>query len=284
MSGKISYKPIKGQTFSLFDHSDNTDQYYLTIQSLADKCLKEFDNETALLKTIQDLSGKKNQLKKSYLSNINGDPKSHIVKLLYPELHTYTTEVDEHLRKLSIFKTFDRTLNTNEFQYHLQMLEVELINRININDFRKANHKFALLPNCLRDFTKQCKSEMGDLDYVCKQCNKDCFVRHASVSLKKYNVTPYIWMNMDLKKLAHKLNSRKENFGVLGIACFPELVNGMRLCLKSGIPVVGIPLNANKCSRWTGRFLENSVNIEALEKLLGSGQNMEAITNHKSII
>lgn len=81
-------------------------------------------------------------------------------------------------------------------------------------------------------------------------------------------------MNMDLKKLAHKLNIRKENFGVLGIACFPELVNGMRMCLKSGIPAVGIPLNANRCARWTGRFLDNSVNIRALEKLMGSDQNI----------
>jgi hypothetical protein len=273
-SGKISYKPIKGKTFTLFDHSDGSDQYFLTIQSLADICLKEFESETDLLNTIQDLGRKRNLLKIRYLAKNNGDIKSHIVKLLYTELHPFTTEVNEHLRKLSVFKAFDHTLNTNEFQYHLQMLEVELVNRINIDEFSKANRKFALLPHCLRDFTKQCKSEMGDLDYVCKECNKDCFVRHATVSLKKYNVTPYIWMNMNLKKLALKLKSQKENFGVLGIACFPELVNGIRLCSKSGIPVVGIPLNANRCARWTGRFLENSVNITELEKLLGSGQNI----------
>ena len=109
---------------------------------------------------------------------------------------------------------------------------------------------------------------MGDLDLVCRQCSKNCFVRHASDSLKKYDVIPYIWMNMNLKKLAQKLSAQNRNFGVLGLACFPELVNGMSMCLKAGIPVVGIPLNANRCARWTGSFLENSVDIEALENLL----------------
>ena len=82
-------------------------------------------------------------------------------------------------------------------------------------------------------------------------------------------------MNMNLKKLAHKLSAQKEIFGVLGIACFPELVNGIRLCSKAGIPVVGIPLNANRCARWTGSFLENSVDIEALDNLLNSHLNSE---------
>jgi hypothetical protein len=56
----------------------------------------------------------------------------------------------------------------------------------------------------------------------------------------------------------------------------------MRMCLKSGIPVVGIPLNANRCARWTGRFLENSVNIKALEMLLGTDHNIDGFTEHKS--
>lgn len=91
-------------------------------------------------------------------------------------------------------------------------------------------------------------------------------------------------MNMNLKKLAHKLNNQDENLGVLGIACFPELVNGMRLCTKSGIPVVGIPLNANRCSHWTGRFLDNSVNIKTLEKLLDSGQSIDGVAEYKITI
>jgi hypothetical protein len=51
-------------------------------------------------------------------------------------------------------------------------------------------------------------------------------------------------------------------FGVLGIACIPELAWGMRDCMKRKIPVVGIPLDANRCMRWMGRFEDTSVNLE----------------------
>jgi hypothetical protein len=269
-SGKISYKPVRGETFSLFNRTESAAIYYKTISTLADICLKKFSNESELLQSIQLLSRKKRQLKKICLSDSDTGINSYILKLLYPKLHPFTLEVNDHLRNLSILKRgFDSTLNMNEFQYHLQMLEVEILNRMNKQSFRNSTLKFALLPHCLRDFTKKCKAEMDDLDYVCKQCSKDCFVRHASETLKKYDVKPYIWMTLNLKKLASKLKAQKENFAVLGIACFPELVNGMRMCLKAGIPVVGIPLNANRCARWTGSFLENSVDIEALNNLLG---------------
>jgi hypothetical protein len=60
------------------------------------------------------------------------------------------------------------------------------------------------------------------------------------------------------------------SFGVLGIACIPELAWGMRACMKRKIPVVGIPLDANRCMRWMGRFEETSVNLERLGYEAGS--------------
>jgi hypothetical protein len=65
--------------------------------------------------------------------------------------------------------------------------------------------------------------------------------------------------------------SRKGDFGVLGIACVPELAWGMRACLERKIPVVGIPLDANRCIRWLGRFEETSVSLERLWELAGGG-------------
>jgi hypothetical protein len=45
----------------------------------------------------------------------------------------------------------------------------------------------------------------------------------------------------------------------------------MRNCRKINIPVVGIPLNANRCVRWFGEFLPNSVDLVELERLVASG-------------
>jgi hypothetical protein len=55
---------------------------------------------------------------------------------------------------------------------------------------------------------------------------------------------------------------------VLGVACVPELFRGMRLCIGLNIPVVGIPLNANRCMRWMGAFHPTSVDLGALSRLV----------------
>jgi hypothetical protein len=265
---EISYKPVKGQTFELFGGSETAAGYYRCISSLTDALVAKYNGQDELLDIIRNLSRNKNRLKKYFHSDKTNHSGEYILKFIYPELHPYTEQATNYTANLSVLKKFDRTLNTSEFQYHLQMLEVELVNRIHISAFKKAEKKIALLPHCLRDLSKNCKSAMGDLDYVCKKCSKDCFIRHASEVLTKYDVDPYIWMTMDLKKLARRLMKEGQNFGVMGIACFPELVNGMRMCMKNSIPVVGIPLNANRCVRWAGSFFENSVHLQALDDLL----------------
>jgi hypothetical protein len=73
---------------------------------------------------------------------------------------------------------------------------------------------------------------------------------------------------MDLDKLFKKIKSKHESAGALGIACVPELAMGMRLCIKLGIPPIGIPLDANRCARWMKKAHENFFNIQELEKLV----------------
>jgi hypothetical protein len=45
-------------------------------------------------------------------------------------------------------------------------------------------------------------------------------------------------------------------------------MQGMRNCRKKGIPVLGLPLNANRCIRWFGEFFPNSIDLHELEKLI----------------
>jgi hypothetical protein len=77
-------------------------------------------------------------------------------------------------------------------------------------------------------------------------------------------------MDGDMKKLAKYTLSKKKTFGVLGIACIPELTWGIRNCRKSNIPVIGVPLNANRCTRWYGEFFSNSIDLNELERLVTS--------------
>jgi hypothetical protein len=148
------------------------------------------------------------------------------------------------------------------------MIEIEIINRIHKKAFQESTYKFSLIAHCLRDFRPKCESVEGEYESVCKGCTKDCFIHLGSVLLKKYGIHPYISVSMDLEKLFKKIKKEHQNVGALGIACVPELACGMRLCIKLGIPSVGIPLDANRCARWMKKAHESSFNVNELEILL----------------
>jgi hypothetical protein len=148
------------------------------------------------------------------------------------------------------------------------MLEIELTNRANVDSFRQCRKKIALLPYCLQDWSGSCESSMGDLEYVCRKCSKKCCINRVSTLLQEHDISAYIWMTGKIKKLKPIVRSNS-GLGGLGIACVPELVHGMRSSARLGITVVGLPLDANRCIRWTGTFYQNSVNLKQLERLVG---------------
>lgn len=71
-----------------------------------------------------------------------------------------------------------------------------------------------------------------------------------------------------LKKLLKDLREKEESLGVMGVARVPELFHGMQMCMGLRLPVVGIPLNANRCIRWLGAFHPTSVDLEAVRNLV----------------
>jgi hypothetical protein len=150
------------------------------------------------------------------------------------------------------------------------MLEIELTNRLNLGSFKKADRKISLQPYCLQDFSTECKASKSGEDYQCRYCSKSCFQNQASSLFKRYGIEPYIWMSLDIKNLAGKLRSGRQTLSILGIACVPELLWGLRKCRKLGIPAIGLPLNANRCIRWFGEFHQNSIDLDELERILGS--------------
>jgi hypothetical protein len=264
----MEYIPVKGKTYTLFGDSDSTAGYYETIGKLAEMVLEINPDIRSLIESLAKFSLKKRILRKSLKVRDSEDQMTTILQLIDPYLNRYTTAVGEHLRTLPVSKIWDRRLATSREQYHLYMLEIELTNRQFISDFMKADKKIALLPYCLQDFSVNCKSARNGFDFQCRHCSPGCFQNNVSKILESYHIEPFIWMEGDMKQLAAYTLQNMQTFGVFGIACLPELTWGMRNCRKSRIPVVGIPLNANRCIRWMGKFLPNSVDPEELEKLL----------------
>ena len=261
---------VAGKTYSLFGSKPSTAEYYRKISTLADRLLELGPDIPGLIRILEQASRKKRFLKKQL--RVSGSSKSELLHLVVTAAHDllapHTALVNAHLKELSFLKRWDGTLFTSEEQYHLYMLLIELANRAWGKAFRRAKRRIAFLPYCLRDLSSNCRSGPGELDYICKGCSKDCYVNRVSTLLRETGVEPYLWMNANLKSLLKELRDREESIGVLGVACVPELFRGMRLCMGLSIPVVGIPLNANRCMRWMGAFHPTSVDLDALGRLV----------------
>ncbi len=261
------YTPLQGKTYSLFAEGDDSERYYAEIKRLAIVFLRCCPDEKRLLRLIQKV-GKRPWLWGLKPTRDDGQILKFVRKSLRQSLSIYTQNVANHLKSLPLAKRMDSTLATTEEKYHLYMLEIELVNRIYKEEFKRAEFKFALIAHCLRDFRPACRSVKGDFEAVCQGCTEECFVHLGSVLLEKYGIKPYISVEMDQEKLFGRLKKEHPSIGALGIACIPELAMGMRLCIRTGIPPVGIPLNANRCARWMSQAHETSFNLEQLEELL----------------
>jgi hypothetical protein len=266
-SGLPEYQPVEGKTYSLFGNHASTGPYYHTIRSLADKILTDYDIAT-VLETLGRYSSKKRMLKNIVSTGRDDSLIAYCVHTIHETLKPFTEKTQEHLSTLSLVKYRDRRLATSEEQYHLYMLEIELTNRINRNAFLISDRKISLQPYCLQDFSVDCKATKDGFDTRCRMCSGKCYQHLASRILKEHHVDSYIWMGASIKREARKTRATHQSFGILGIACIPELVWGMRKCRKYQIPAVGIPLNANRCIRWFGEFHQNSVDLTALRELV----------------
>ena len=261
---------IKGKTYSLFGNSTSANFFYEEVAYLTNQIQKEEQlSLVQLLEYVQQASRSRWGFRRVVKGGAQSARVTRILDLLHDSLQEYTTSIEAHLKSTPSYKILtDKELFTTREQYYLYMIEFDLVNRIHKEAFLKSRFKIALLPYCLRETQDNCKAEPDKIDYRCKACIKDCHVNHVSKLLRKNEVEPYIWRRNKLKPLLSDLVKEHGSVGIVGIACIVELVMGMRRCMKAHLPVVGIPLNANRCPRWMDGFYETSVNLNALEKLL----------------
>jgi len=257
---------IIGKTYSLYAGKTDTDEFYSVLSELVDSFLLKTQSDEELISIIRKFSERKRLLKSQ-----KKKPDSIISKILTEaetKLSKYFTDIDSHLQNLSLYEKCDSTLTTSREQYLLYMLEIELANRINKEIFNSSQNKFAFLPHCLHDLDKECLSAPDEIDYVCKSCSKNCSINSVSKIMKNRSISAYIWREADLKEIFKLSSTNGETIAAFGIACIPELVNGLRLCAKYDVPAIGVPLDANMCVRWMGDFYPNSVNEKKILSLL----------------
>ena len=270
-TNQLTYEHIQGKTYTLFGNNNDTTAFYKYISLFSDNLLEIENDPVILLNNIIKASKGKNH----YNNWVNNNKDRFDFSEFENRLSVYIGDIKGHLDNLKFSKIFEKTLSLKKYQYLLYMIEIELTNRINIFNFKNSEYRIALLPHCLHDLSKKCIAESDGLETVCKRCSKSCYLRLISDILKSNNIQPYIWTTIKLKSLFKKLFQDYRSVAVLGIACIPELVNGLRKCNKYEIPAIGIPLNANRCVRWMGDFYNNSVDLLKLEELINPAREIK---------
>ncbi|MCX7735963.1 MAG: DUF116 domain-containing protein [Candidatus Kapabacteria bacterium] len=255
--------PISGKTYSLFGSSENTDMFYKNINLAVEDILLSINSPRIFTEKIISVAFNKRKAKQWVKKN--PIVLSIIDKYSFGE---FTKNVNSHLSELKILQKYDKTLAATELQYHLFFILIFLLNKLNKQNFKNSDYKFALLPHCLHDLTRECLAKPDDTDFLCAGCSKNCFVKEISSLLNHNNIKPYIWMKLNLRNYLKKISKTGRTVGVLGIACIPELARGMARCYRYNVPALGLPLNANRCIRWFGEFLPNSINMKELKGLI----------------
>ncbi|MCP4215825.1 MAG: DUF116 domain-containing protein [bacterium] len=247
---------VKGKSYSLYGDADTSDDYFRVIKTLADRWLKRFPDKLQAIRRLR---------RTTRWNKFIGDS-------VYPALSYYTEDVKKHLisilKGMSFSKMLDPVIRTRELMYHFHMLEIELRNQAFQKEFRGCSYKLALFPHCLKDFHPRCSAVPRENCEICKGCREDCGINVGTQQLEKLGVDSCIPIVTNLEKVLTEARGKHKSFGVLGIACVPELVRGMRRAAKLGIPAVGVPLDANSCARWMGEAKETTVNFKELASLL----------------
>ena len=261
-----------GKTYSLYGNEGATRGFYQKIDALTEYLLRHEElDERELLDALTRMSKKK--LGQKALDSIKETDRfePRIMKLLHDSLWVYTTDIEKQVKSVPLLKRIvEDELSTHRSQYYLYMLEFNLVNRIFREEFHKANFKIALLPYCLSATHDSCRAKTDELNYRCTGCIKDCYVNQVSQLFGEHGVEPYIWRRQELKPMLKGMIQKHGTIGVAGIACMVELIDGMRKCMQAGIPVIGIPLDANNCPRWRDEFLDTSTDLEQVQRLLST--------------
>ena len=172
---------IIGKTYTLYGDQDISDYFYEDLREVSDSILNKAENKTTLIDFLRKNSENKRSLRKEIKTNSGKTLLGNILHLTGDTLSKYFTDIDSHLKNLTLSEKCGSTLNTSREQYLLYMIEIELVNRLNKDKFNSAGTKFAFLPHCLHDLDKDCLSASDGTDYVCKSCSKNCqLIRLAS--------------------------------------------------------------------------------------------------------
>ncbi len=127
---------------------------------------------------------------------------------------------------------------------YFNSIVVDVKNSINMKNFKKIppKERVIVLPQCLRsiDCPAKLSSEKG---IKCVECGL-CYIKEFKEKTEALGYRVFILPGGTfVKRILQKIKPR----AVLGVACFTDLFEGIRICEDAKIPVQGVLLKTTGC-------------------------------------
>lgn len=146
-----------------------------------------------------------------------------------------------------LLRSFLQRMDLDEELYEIAFVKVK--NEAYKDDFRDIpNKKIAIfLPQCLRD-SEDCEAELTDYGYECAECGS-CII-HEVLPLAEELGYEGVYV-VPGGSMVRKIIKEKELDGVIGVACYPELVEAMEFTSHHDLPSQAVPLKEAGCKDTT---------------------------------
>ncbi|MFX0183017.1 MAG: DUF116 domain-containing protein [Candidatus Hodarchaeota archaeon] len=184
-----------------------------------------------------------------------------------PILNTYFFEFKEYKSALENQELDINYQNpmvfTQKVEYFLYMLLIEYSNQYMKSAFNATPNKVVLLPRCLTgphfNLLKVTRTKIGW--HKIMGCNgsdeSHCDGWKLTKLGKKHGFEVFITMGTLFKepnflKVFKNLRKKFGHFGLIAVACIPELALGKTYIMEMGIPTQAVPLFYSGCAKWHG--------------------------------
>lgn len=208
---------------------------------------------------------------KNYIDTIHTAQKAfeqsitHFLDPFFPEYEKYVQFLNDPDPDVN---THNPMIHTNKNEYMLYMLLIEYSNQYwkSLFDEIPLEQKVVVLPRCLTganyNLLSVKRSKEGWHQITgCKTNN--CTGWELTQLSKTHGFHVYITMGNKFKepnflKVFQKLRKKLGSFGLIAVACLPELALGRTYIMEMGIPSQAVPLFFSGCAKWHGSKAEQT--------------------------
>jgi hypothetical protein len=190
------------------------------------------------------------------------------------ELDKFLTGIPEYLAYRQSCDDFssskDPMVFTPKEVYLPTILTVTAINNSFRRLFLSAGRRLLILPPCICQMTEgRCKAKTikSLLITHCAHCRSDCYAHIITQWAEAGGVKTFLAPSK-IERSFKRLKQRYGPLGIVGVACFMDLLVGMLKCMEIGLVPQGVPLVANRCQRWSGEELRSALDVGWLAEVL----------------